>query len=145
MRQSLAAFACGLLFAVGLGVAGMTQPGKVTAFLDFTGRWDPSLLFVMVGAIAVYAIGYRLAVRRPKPLFADAFQIPGKKGLDRRLVVGSALFGIGWGLAGFCPGPALTAIASLRFEPLVFVGAMLLGMLALEAVDSISRSKAPGS
>ena len=132
MKNSLVAFSCGILFALGLGVSGMTQPAKVTAFLDFTGQWDPSLLFVMVGAIFVYAVGYRLVVKKQKPLFSDSFQIPTLRTVDGPLVLGSAIFGAGWGLAGFCPGPALTAAASLQTQPLVFVSAMLLGMAFYE-------------
>lgn len=133
MKEALVAFGCGALFAVGLGVSGMTQPGKVTAFLDFAGAWDPSLLFVMAGAVLVYALGYRLVTKRPKPLFAEAFHLPTRRSIDRPLVVGSALFGVGWGLAGFCPGPALTSLASLRLEPVLFVLSMLAGMAIFEA------------
>lgn len=132
MKQPLIALVCGLLFAIGLGISGMTQPGKVTAFLDFAGDWDPSLLFVMAGAIGVYAIGYRMALKRPKPLFAETFQIPNSKKVDRPLVLGSALFGIGWGLAGFCPGPAITSLVSLRFEPVLFVASLFTGMVLYE-------------
>jgi uncharacterized membrane protein YedE/YeeE len=126
-------FFCGVLFALGLGISGMTQPAKVTAFLDFFGAWNPSLAFVMAGAILVYALGYRWVVRRPKPLFPGNFQIPSLRKVDRPLAIGSALFGAGWGLAGFCPGPALTSLASLQFEPLLFLSSMLAGMILFEA------------
>ena len=139
MKSTEIAFLCGVLFALGLGESGMTQPGKVTAFLDFAGAWDPSLLFVMAGAIGVYAAGYRLVVRRPKPLFADAFHLPKARELDRPLLLGAALFGLGWGLAGFCPGPALTALVSLRAEPWIFAAAMLAGMAVFEAVDRLGQ------
>lgn len=128
MKRVAAAFACGFLFAMGLGVSGMTQPGKVTAFLDLTGSWDPSLLFVMVGAISVYAVGYRLVTKRARPLLGEAFLLPDPGRVDRRLILGASIFGVGWGLAGYCPGPALVSLATLRFEPLVFVAAMLVGM-----------------
>lgn len=128
MKNDVLALICGLLFALGLGISGMTQPAKVTAFLDFTGAWNPSLLFVMLGAILVYSVGYRLVVKKPKPLFAGSFQIPTLRKVDQPLAVGSAIFGAGWGLAGFCPGPALTSVASLQYQPLVFVASMLLGM-----------------
>lgn len=139
MKLAVSAFSCGFLFAVGLGVAGMTQPGKVTAFLDVTGSWDPSLLFVMAGAIAVYAVGYRLTTRRPQPLLSDAFRLPKAGKVDSRLLLGSALFGVGWGLSGFCPGPALTSLVTLRAEPLVFVAALLAGMLLFEASEALRR------
>lgn len=125
---SLAAFLCGVLFAAGLCLSGMTQPAKVVGFLDFTGNWDPSLAFVMGGAVLVYAIGYRLVIRRAKPALAEKFQVPAHRGLDRRLVAGSLLFGMGWGLAGFCPGPAIVSLASLDPRPIDFVVAMVLGM-----------------
>lgn len=127
MKQSLATFGAGIIFAVGLGLSGMTQPGKVIGFLDFAGNWDPSLALVMAGAVLVYTVGFR--ARKPRPLFAPAYQLPTVKGIDRRLLLGSALFGIGWGLAGFCPGPALTSLVTLRWEPVLFVAAMLAGML----------------
>jgi uncharacterized protein len=132
MKQTAAAFICGVLFAVGLGVSGMTQPAKVTAFLDFFGAWDPSLAFVMVGAIAVYAIGYRLVIKAPKPLLSDAFQIPTLRKVDVRLIAGAGIFGLGWGLAGFCPGPALTSLVSFQVEPVIFVASMILGMAIFE-------------
>lgn len=132
MRSTLVSFASGAVFATGLAISGMTQPGKVTAFLDFTGQWDASLSFVMAGAILVYSIGYRLSTKRPKPIFSDSFRIPTLRKVDRPLAVGSALFGVGWGLAGFCPGPALTSLVSLRFEPTLFVFSMLAGMVLYE-------------
>ncbi len=128
MKNAVVSLVCGLLFALGLGISGMTQPARVTAFLDFTGNWDPSLLFVMIGAISVYAVGYRWVVKKPKPLFSGNFSIPPLRKVDRPLALGSAIFGAGWGLAGFCPGPALTSLASFQFQPLVFVAAMLFGM-----------------
>ena len=114
MNAVLASFVSGVLFAVGLGVGGTTKPAKVTAFLDFFGDWDPSLAFVMIGAILMHAVLYRLIRRRPVPLFASAFSIPTRTDIDTRLVGGAALFGIGWGLGGFCPGPAVTSLASGR-------------------------------
>jgi uncharacterized membrane protein YedE/YeeE len=128
VKTALVSFACGVLFALGLGISGMTEPGKVTAFLDFFGHWDPSLLYVMAGAIAVYAVGYRLVLRRSQPLLADGFHLPKLRRVDRSLVLGALLFGVGWGLAGFCPGPALTSLATLRFQTLLFVFSMLSGM-----------------
>ncbi len=132
MKNAVVSLVCGLLFALGLGISGMTQPARVTAFLDFTGNWNPSLLFVMLGAILVYAVGYRLVVRKPKPLFAGNFQIPVLRKVDRPLALGAAIFGAGWGLAGFCPGPAIASVASLELPPLIFVAFMFLGMSLYE-------------
>lgn len=129
MKTSVGAFCVGLLFAAGLAVAGMTQPGKVTAFLDFFGNWDPSLAFVMVGAISVYAIGSRFVLGLPKPRWAPKFFLPEKKDIDARLIGGNTLFGIGWGLAGFCPGPALTSLATFRQPAWVFVVTLCLGVV----------------
>jgi uncharacterized membrane protein YedE/YeeE len=130
-RQMLVAFVAGLLFALGLGVAGMTNPAKVLAFLDmFGGNWDPSLMFVMGGAILVYAPVYQLVKARDAPKFAERFHWPTAKDIDVNLVLGSALFGIGWGLAGLCPGPAVVAITTGATPFLVFAAAMLAGMLA---------------
>lgn len=123
-------FLVGLVFGAGLLVAGMSNPAKVLNFLDVFGSFDPSLAFVMGGAVAVAAIGFRLVLRRPRPLMAPAFDLPAKKSVDARLVAGAALFGIGWGLVGFCPGPAFTALAMLETGPFVFVAAMLAGMAA---------------
>ncbi len=141
MKEPLVAFFCGVLFALGLGISGMTQPGKVTAFLDFSGNWDPSLMFVMVGAILVYGIGYRWVVRQPKPLFSQSFQLPTLRAVDRPLAIGSALFGVGWGLAGFCPGPALTSVVSLQFQPLLFVLSMVFGMFLFECRARMRKTK----
>lgn len=129
MRTSIIAFIAGLLFAVGLGISGMTNPGKVIAFLDFAGAWDPSLAFVMGGALLVNIVAFRLAMRRRAPLFMPTFQLPTRKDIDPRLVGGAALFGVGWGMAGFCPGPGLTSLATLDPSPVVFVVAMSVGMV----------------
>lgn len=127
MRGAIA-FASGLLFALGLGVGGMTQPAKVVAFLDVAGDWDPSLALVMGGALLVYFVVQRVALARPHPLFDDRFHVPTRRDIDARLVVGSLLFGAGWGLGGYCPGPALVSLASGRSNVGVFVAAMLAGM-----------------
>lgn len=120
----------GLLFGLGLVVSGMTDPAKVLNFLDLSGSWDPSLAFVMGGAVAVGFFGYRLVFRRQRPLVGECFHLPAKTRVDGRLVTGSLLFGAGWGLGGFCPGPALTSTGLLEPGTLVFVPAMLLGMWA---------------
>ena len=127
-RTDLVAFAAGLTFAVGLGISGMTQPAKVIAFLDVTGAWDPSLAFVMLGAIGVHLLFARRASSAAAPRFAPAFSLPLATGIDRRLLLGAALFGIGWGIAGFCPGPAVVSVVTLTPSALAFVAAMLVGM-----------------
>jgi len=121
-------FAIGLIFGLGLVVSGMIDPAKVQNFLDIFGTWDPSLAFVMAGAVAVTFAGYRLAWRNEKPVLEDRFHIPESTAIDRRLVLGAAIFGIGWGLGGYCPGPALTALGLLAPGTIVFVPAMLVGM-----------------
>jgi uncharacterized protein len=131
---SLVAFLTGLLFALGLGISGMTQPAKVLGFLDVAGRWDPSLAFVMAGAIGVYAALARLILRRRAPLVAPSFSLPVRRRVDARLLIGAAVFGIGWGLAGLCPGPAVTALASGKPIAVAFVGAMLIGTVLADAL-----------
>ncbi len=131
----LAAFLCGVLFALGLGIAGMTRPDKIIGFLDVTGSWDPALAWVMVGAIGVTALGYRFVFRRVRPVCEPVFHLPARRDLDARLFAGSALFGVGWGLGGFCPGPALTVLVSGYPAVWVFVIAMLLGMKLFELLD----------
>lgn len=118
----------GLLFGLGLVVSGMADPAKVQNFLDLAGLWDPSLAFVMAGAVAVTMAGYRLVLSRAAPLYAPAFDLPAATAIDLRVVLGPAIFGIGWGLAGFCPGPALTSLALAAPGTLIFVPAMLAGM-----------------
>src|SRR5215831_11970661 len=125
-------FAVGLIFGFGLLLSGMLNPAKVLNFLDLggiaSGTWDPSLAFVMAGAVAVTFVGFRLVLRRSQPLFADRFHMPTKRDLDVRIVAGPAIFGIGWGLAGFCPGPALTALGFGTQAAVIFVLAMFAGM-----------------
>jgi uncharacterized membrane protein YedE/YeeE len=128
VRANVAAGLSGLLFGVGLGASGMTRPAKVLGFLDVAGRWDASLAFVMLGAITVHAVAYRLIRRRSSPLFDVGFHVPARTDLDRPLLVGAALFGAGWGLAGYCPGPGLVSAAVARPDALVFVAALLAGM-----------------
>jgi hypothetical protein len=126
---ALASFLCGLVFGLGLLISGMTQPDKVLGFLDVLGRWDPTMGFVMAGALAVTATGFALLRRRTRPLLAAQLQWPTRTDIDRPLVLGAILFGAGWGLAGLCPGPALANLATLSPRVLVFVAAMALGML----------------
>lgn len=136
MARILAAFAAGLLFGLGLVVSQMVNPAKVLAFLDVFGDWDPSLAFVMAGAVAASSLGYALARRRGVPVLAPKLQIPTRRDLDSRLVTGAALFGIGWGLVGLCPGPALTGLALGRWEVYLFVAAMLAGMALYRLLPS---------
>ena len=130
MKGLAASFASGGIFGLGLAVSGMTKPAKVVGFLDLFGTWDASLAFVMIGAIGVHFIAYRLIMRRASPLFDAQFHVPTRKDIDARLVLGAALFGVGWALAGFCPGPALVAAASGAIPALVFVVGMTIGITA---------------
>jgi uncharacterized membrane protein YedE/YeeE len=134
MKAKLAALAAGALFAVGLSVSGMTQPAKVQGFLDFTGQWDASLAFVMVGAIGVHAVLRRLIARRAAPLLRPAFESRPPARIDSRLLLGSAVFGIGWGLGGYCPGPAFVSFGGASLSALVFVGAMTAGMVGYRLI-----------
>lgn len=126
--MSLIPFAVGVLFALGLGLSGMTMPAKVVAFLDVTGDWNPSLAFVMGSAIPTFFAVYSLARRRRAPLFAAAYPDLGGKRVDTKLLAGSAIFGVGWGLSGICPGPAFVGLASGAWAPVLFVAAMFAGM-----------------
>jgi uncharacterized membrane protein YedE/YeeE len=138
MLGYLLVFVAGTLFALGLGISGMTLPQKVIGFLDFAGQWDPSLGLVMVGSAGVYLLFYRWIVRLSHPLFDTSFHIPTRTDVDQRLVLGAALFGIGWGLVGLCPGPALTAVVSGTNKALIFFVSMIAGMYAYRTVDAIA-------
>jgi len=129
------AFACGVLFGFGLALSGMTNPAKVQAFLDPLGNWDASLACVMGGAVAASALGYVVCRRRDKPWFAAEFSLPTRRDIDARLLVGASLFGVGWGLVGLCPGPALAGIWRGSAEVFLFNAAMLVGVLAVRAAD----------
>ena len=146
MKRVLPALISGVLFGVGLALAGMTQPSKVVGFLDFFGNWDPSLAFVMGGAIAVHFLLFRMVMKRASPLLDDAFRVPTRRDLTPQLIVGSGIFGIGWGLGGYCPGPGITSLPTLGFEAATFVLAMAAGMLLYERVPRPGTSpvaKAP--
>jgi uncharacterized membrane protein YedE/YeeE len=136
MKRHAAAFGIGALFAAGLALSGMTKPAKVAGFLDFSGAWDASLAFVMVGAIAVHFVAYRIVMRRGSPLFDTKFHVPTRKDIDARLVLGAALFGVGWGASGFCPGPALVTAGSGAMGAIVFVAAMTVGMVVAARLTS---------
>lgn len=126
---AITAFCCGLLFSFGLVISGMSNPAKVLGFLDITGHWDPSLAAVMAGALLVFAPGfYLLMKRREKPLLSSRFHWPEQRPVDRKLILGSCIFGIGWGLSGLCPGPAIANLFHLDDKLLAFIAAMLLGM-----------------
>ena len=133
-RYLLAALIAGLLFGVGLAMSGMSDPERVLGFLDVFGRFDPTLLFVLGAAVTVTAVAFRCVLRQHKPLFADAFQLPRAKAADRHLLGGAAIFGIGWGIAGYCPGPALAGLGVLSTEALWFVPAMVAGSLLHRAL-----------
>jgi hypothetical protein len=119
----------GLLFGMGLAISGMVNPAKVLNFFDIAGSFDPSLAFVMAGSLAVTWIGYRYAWRQQAPAYASKFHLPSARDLDAKLVGGSALFGLGWGLSGFCPGPAIASLTTFSLEPVIFLVGMVAGML----------------
>lgn len=131
----------GLLFGTGLIISGMANPAKVLGFLDITRTWDPSLALVMGGAIVPGLVAFWLASRRKRPVFADTFHLPANRTLDRRLITGAILFGIGWGLAGICPGPALVLLGGGLIKGAVFMIAMLAGMLVFDWLDSRTSSR----
>ena len=133
--HALLAFAAGLVFGLGLIVSGMADPSKVLGFLDLAGKWDPSLAFVMVGAIGVSVIAFRLAGKRAEAVLGGPFHLPTATRIDRRLVIGSVVFGVGWGLAGFCPAPAVVAYGAGYFKAVVFVFAMVAGMGIYEIAE----------
>jgi uncharacterized membrane protein YedE/YeeE len=136
-KSNIAAFICGILFSIGLGISGMTQPQKVIGFLDVLGEWDPSLVFVMGGAVISFLLLQLLIQRRfSKPMLGEMFQIPSRKDLDRSLIFGALLFGMGWGLGGYCPGPAITSLGSGNMNAVLFVVAMAMGMLLADRVIS---------
>lgn len=130
MRSWLPALMVGVMFGAGLALSDMINPARVLAFLDIAGAWDPTLAFVMAGALVPSALAYRAARRMGHPLLADRFSIPENRKLDRRLIAGALVFGAGWGLAGFCPGPALASLVMGLWQPALFVAAMLAGMAA---------------
>jgi uncharacterized membrane protein YedE/YeeE len=133
----------GLIFGLGLLISGMANPAKVQNFLDLAGSFDPSLICVMLGAVVVTFLGYRLAFRRPRPVLVERFSLPTAKSIDGKLVLGAALFGVGWGLSGFCPGPAITSLPLLAKGTLIFVPAMLIGIgLARLLIKTRLSSKA---
>ena len=137
LKTTLCALLAGMVFGIGLLASGMANPAKVLGFLDVNGAWDPSLAFVMVGAVAVAALAFFAASRRPATLLGAPMLLPEARGIDARLVGGSVLFGIGWGLAGFCPGPAVVAVGMGQGKAVLFVAAMLVGMAVFEAAERL--------
>jgi hypothetical protein len=149
MKATLAAFGSGALFAVGLAIGGMTQPSKIIGFLDFFGDWDPSLAFVMGGAVSVYFVAYRLihrrfVVARKPPLAATRFTLPSRRDVDVPLLAGAALFGAGWAVAGYCPGPAIASLGAGSGPAIVFVIAMLAGMALYRGGEHLRARAARG-
>lgn len=138
MKLSFSTFLAGLIFGAGLTVSQMVNPTKVIAFLDITGNWDPSLAFVMGGALLVTFLGYKLVLKSSSPLFDERFRLPTRKDIDKPLLIGAALFGIGWGLAGLCPGPALASLSFAGKNGLVFITSML-ASIAVFRVFKASR------
>ncbi|MFP4138614.1 MAG: DUF6691 family protein [Halomonas sp.] len=134
--KTLMGYIAGLIFGLGLAVSGMTDPARVLGFLDLAGDWDPTLMFVLGGAVVTNFIGYRLVLRRSYPLFGERFQLPTRQDLDARLIGGSALFGIGWGLSGYCPGPAIASIAGLSLPLVAMLAAMVAGWFLARAIPA---------
>lgn len=138
----LSTYLIGLIFGTGIAISGMANPAKVLNFFDLAGQWDPSLIFVMGGAVVVTFLGYRIVLRRPAPLIDPAFHLPDNPRIDARLLGGSALFGVGWGIAGFCPGGALPALGTGRTEVVVFVAAMIAGIYLAKGLLSLTAARA---
>jgi hypothetical protein len=143
MRRHVVALASGFLFAVGLALSGMTRPSKVLGFLDVAGDWDPSLAFVMAGAVAVYATVFSASRRMTRPVLADSFAEPAATRIDGKLLLGSIMFGVGWGLAGYCPGPALTSLGAGVAQAVYFVAAMMAGVWLVRLAD-LRRGRGAG-
>ncbi|WP_439154164.1 DUF6691 family protein [Yoonia sp.] len=137
----IASYIIGLIFGVGISISGMANPAKVLNFFDVAGTWDPSLIFVMGGAVVVTFIGYRFVLKRPAPMLEQKFQLPTRRDLDLPLIGGSAVFGIGWGIAGFCPGGALPALGTGKSEVFIFVAALLAGIFAVNIMNRMRQTR----
>ncbi len=142
MLKLIISYIVGLVFGVGIMISGMANPAKVLNFFDIAGTWDPSLAFVMGGALAITVFGYRFVLKQPAPRLADTFHLPTRQDVDLPLVAGSAVFGIGWGIAGFCPGGAIPALGTGRVEVFVFIAALLAGILTAKALRRRNRAAA---
>ena len=145
--KNIVSLLAGLLFGFGLALSQMTNPAKIIGFLNFAGPWDPTLALVLGGAVLVTVVSFRFILRRPRPVLAAKFQLPTRRDIDARLIGGAALFGIGWGLAGFCPGPGIASIAQGAWQPLVFVAGLAIGMLAFRYVrgGGAARNSSPAT
>jgi uncharacterized membrane protein YedE/YeeE len=141
MRHSIAALVCGIVFGLGLAISEMINPARVIGFLDITGDWDFTLALVMGGALIVTVIGFPLITKRSHPIFAEKFHLPTRSDIDSSLLGGAALFGIGWGIAGLCPGPAIAGLASLNPSIFLFVGAMIVGQLIGGKIQPLLAAK----
>lgn len=139
----LISYLIGLIFGIGISISGMANPAKVINFFDIAGAWDPSLAFVMGGALIVTFIGYRFVLTRPAPVLATGFLLPTRRDLDLPLLGGSAIFGIGWGIAGFCPGGALPALGTGRSEVVLFVAALVAGIIAAKGLQAAIANRRP--
>ncbi|PZD71137.1 hypothetical protein C1752_07865 [Acaryochloris thomasi RCC1774] len=136
MKRQIIALISGILFGLGLGLSQMVDRDRVLAFLDVTGTWDPTLLFVLGGAVGVTLLTFRFVLRRSSPLFTPKFYLPSRRDIDRRLIVGAAIFGIGWGIAGYCPGPGLTALVLGIWNPVLFLISLIAGSLLYQRFKS---------
>ena len=137
----ISTYLIGVVFGVGISISGMANPAKVLNFFDVAGTWDPSLAFVMGGALIVTFLGYRFVLRNPAPMMSPSFQMPTRRDLDLPLIGGSAFFGIGWGISGFCPGGALPAIGTGNIDVLIFVGALIGGIFAAKAIQMVRPAR----
>ncbi|MDX2465553.1 MAG: YeeE/YedE family protein [Porticoccus sp.] len=135
MKSTISAFVAGAIFGLGLILSEMVNPRRVQGFLDILGNWDPTLMFVMAGALLVATIGYKFVLSRQKPLFELSFSVPTNRTIDVRLVIGAILFGVGWGLSGLCPGPAIVSITTFNPNIAIFIVAMIIGMKLFETLD----------
>ena len=141
----IALYLIGVIFGVGISISGMANPSKVLNFFDIAGSWDPSLMLVMGGALVTTFIGYKLVFGRAAPIFEGSFSLPSARSIDAKLVGGSAVFGIGWGIAGFCPGGALPALGTGRWEVFAFIGALVAGILLAKKLQSIAPGQSPAT
>ncbi len=135
MKNAVAALVVGFIFSMGLGLSGMTKPQNVIGFLDLFGEWNPSLMLVMVDAILIHFVTYKVIRRRSSPLLSKEWHVPTKREITPALVIGSFIFGVGWALGGFCPGPALVSLATFNFQVILFIASMLMGMFAFRLID----------
>ncbi len=141
MKNIITAGVVGFLFSLGLGISGMTDPRKIIGFLDVFGAWNPALMFVMVGAIAVHIVAYPLVRKKAHPLFDKQWHVPSRNDITPSLLIGAVIFGMGWGLAGYCPGPAIVSLAKFQSQSLLFVGSMVGGMFLFKILDQKFKIK----